>query len=127
MTDGLFLEYIDGCQWRVMSAFAYKPKVGPAVLVPAGFITDFASVPRVFWRLIGPPTGYGARAAYGKAAVLHDFLYTHPGPRDRKACDAFFLEAMTAAGVSPLRRHLMWAAVRIGGWAPWNRYRKVGA
>jgi hypothetical protein len=29
------------------------------VIVPAGFVTDFASVPRIFWRVIGPPTGFG--------------------------------------------------------------------
>ena len=39
------------------------------VVVPAGFATDFASVPRAFWRLL-PPFG-----EYMLAAVVHDYLY----------------------------------------------------
>ena len=94
------------------------------MLVPAGFVTDFASVPRIFWRLIGPPTGYGRDAAYGKAAVIHDFLYFTPGTRSRQDCDDVFLEAMTDLGVSKARRTLMHLAVRVGGGWPWRRYRQ---
>jgi hypothetical protein len=118
--DPLLLEYIDGKTWRVIEAFGYKPKSSPAILVPANFPTDFASIPRIFWRVIGPPVGYGSDAAYGKAAVIHDFLYANPGSRSRKDCDDIFLEAMTDLGVSPLRRRLMYAAVRCCGWKPWR-------
>ena len=39
------------------------------IVVPAGFVTDFASTPRALWSVI-PPTG-----RYQLAAVVHDFLY----------------------------------------------------
>lgn len=39
------------------------------IRVPKGFITDFASVPRILHSVL-PKTG-----KYGKAAVLHDYLY----------------------------------------------------
>src|SRR4051812_29221534 len=39
------------------------------VVVPAGFVTDFASTPRAIWAVL-PPVGN-----YQLAAVVHDFLY----------------------------------------------------
>jgi hypothetical protein len=121
----LYLEYIDGREWRLIQAFAYKPLRGPAVLVPAGFTTDFASIPRVFWRVIGPPAGYGSSAAYGKAAVIHDFLYKYPGSRSRRECDDLFLEAMADLGVGAVRRRLIYAAVRVGGQFAWRGHRRA--
>src|SRR5262245_46141191 len=43
------------------------------VVVPAGFVTDFASTPRALWSVV-PPTG-----RYQLAAVVHDFLYWDQG------------------------------------------------
>lgn len=48
-------------------------KSEPIIRVPAGFVTDFASIPRAFWVVL-PPTG-----KYGKAAVVHDYLYVMGG------------------------------------------------
>ncbi len=75
--------------------------------VPAGFETDFASVPRVFVWLIPK---YGK---YTKAAILHDWLCdeSKAGRFDRADADGTFRRAMRELGVSFLRRWLMWAAV----------------
>lgn len=79
-------------------------------LIPAGFETDFASIPRPLWSLIGHPAG-----RYAQAAVLHDYLYrTHIVRRAR--ADALFREAMEALNVPTWQRWAMWAAVRAGGW-----------
>jgi hypothetical protein len=120
LLNRLVLEYIDGEKWLVTQPFTYAPST---VIVPAGFTTDFASVPRIFWRVIGPPTGFGHGAGYGKAAVIHDFLYSEPNGRTRAQCDRVFLDVMEDVGVSPMRRRLMWLAVRVGGWSPWRRHR----
>ena len=64
----LVLEYIDGRDWKVAAPFTYFTREGHGIDVHAGFVTDFASVPRFFWRVL-PPTG-----PYGKAAVIHDRL-----------------------------------------------------
>jgi hypothetical protein len=113
----LDLEYIDGRQWRLIEAFGYKPLRGPGIIVPRGFVTDFASVPRFFWRLF-PPTG-----TYGKAAVIHDYLYQFNGVT-REQADHIFLEAMEELGVAWVTRHILFLAVRLGGWKPWNSCRK---
>lgn len=78
------------------------------VCVPAGFITDFASVPRGLWNLF-PPTG-----PWCEAAVLHDYLY---GSREcsRFLADALFREAMAKLQVPLWRRVVMYYAVRLFG------------
>jgi len=78
------------------------------VTVPAGFVTDFASVPWPFWWIV-PPTGRWCRAA-----VLHDFLCQHPKV-SRFFADAMFRECMYRLDVPLWRRVLMYYAVRTYG------------
>ena len=78
--------------------------------------TDFASVPRAFWRLV-PPAG-----PYSRAAVIHDWLY-RSGLVPRAQADRIFRELMRAMGVEPWRREGMYWAVRVFGAAAWNEYR----
>lgn len=86
---------------------------GEAIIVPAGFRTDLASIPRLFQNLV--PVNGRHRAA----AVLHDYLFVVQD-RPRSAVDAIFLRAMEASGVSWAQRWVMYAAVRVGGWMPWR-------
>lgn len=128
----LQLEYLDGHKWRVIAPFDYHlgaPDGADHVHVPTGFLTDFASIPRVFWPLL-PPTG-----AYGKAAVVHDWLYQereierHVGHvtllrlATRLDADNAFKEAMEVLGVSRWTRWTLYLGVRSGGWVTWNHYR----
>lgn len=57
------------------------------VTVPKGFITDFASVPKKLWGLVGP---YGRHT---KAAVLHDWLYSSQSKENfsKEVADKLFL------------------------------------
>lgn len=87
------------------------------VVVPGGFETDFASVPRILWAVI-PPWG-----KYSAAAVAHDWLY-HKGKFSRWTCDAFFREHMRELGVGRLTRWIMWAGVRLFGWRAWRGHRR---
>lgn len=81
--------------------------------VPTGFITDFASIPRLLWNLL-PPTG-----RYAKATVIHDYLYRTPLMATRKQADAVLFEAMKfPCHVSPLVCWIIYLGVRVGGhWA----------
>lgn len=85
--------------------------------IPAGFETDFASVPRALW-VIFPPAGL-----YSRAAVFHDWLYQF-GAMSRADADRAFLVAMTALGVPWWQREAMYYGVRIGGWLAWRKYKK---
>lgn len=97
-----------GKNWKVCNGFTYVTNKGEIIVVPDGFITDFASVPRGLWNLF-PPTG-----EYGHAAVIHDFLYRNTS-KPREECDKIFLEAMEELGVNWLTRHIVYRAVRTFG------------
>jgi hypothetical protein len=79
------------------------------ITVPAGFETDFASVPRL------PVVYLAAGGTARKAAVVHDYLYRQSGVA-RADADAVFLEAMKASGQPAWRATLMWLGVRGFGW-----------
>ena len=81
---------------------------GFSVVVPAGFRTDFASVPRYLWPVF-PPTGQ-----WMAAAVVHDYLYRETSC-SRFLADACFREAMSVLGVPLATRVAMYYAVRVGG------------
>jgi hypothetical protein len=101
----------DGKRWVIRKEFFYflKEDEGDKVSVPAGFVTDFASIPRYFWKAL-PRWG-----KYGNAAVVHDYLYA-TGLRKRKECDEIFLEAMSVLDVPLWKRYAMFYAVRWFGW-----------
>ena len=106
----------DGRSWVLYSSdFAYRVNDDPGDLVevPAGFVTDFASVPRPLWWLYAP---WGR---HGHAAVLHDWGY-YKQDRSRREYDGIFLEAMEVLGVRPFKRRMMWLAVRGPGWFAWT-------
>jgi len=96
--------------WTLVEPLTYLGKVDRFV-VPAGFGTDLASVPRpVLWLV--PESG-----RHTLAAVLHDWLCT-VGIRTRvvtsRQADGIFRRVMREAGVPVLLRWLMWAGVRWG-------------
>lgn len=99
--------------WELLTMFAYKSDVADTVfVVPAGFVTDFASVPRIPIAFL--LTGDCAQ----EAAVIHDWLYTSHEV-DRTTADAVFREAV-ALGNPGWRAWLMWAGVRVGGGGSWD-------
>lgn len=116
------IEEVNAYQYRTLHFLSYKTKCGDVWCVPKGFITDGASIPRIFWSLIGSPfTGL-----YRRAALIHDyFYYTKLTPR--WYADKIFLECMKDLGVSYWKRWAMWAAVRAGaGWI-WRKRKGVYA
>ena len=79
-------------------------------VVPAGFITDFATVPRFMRWLVG---SYGP---YTRAAILHDWLLVSEIPAKRitsRDADGIFRRVMKEEEVRFGLRWLMWAAVRV--------------
>jgi hypothetical protein len=98
--------------WRVGKAFRYyiQSKDGEEwVYVPAGYLTDGASVPRLFWSLL-PPWG-----VYGQAAVVHDILCEYlsitvngmPRSISRKGCDDILFQAMAVLDVPTYKRRII--------------------
>lgn len=87
---------------------AGHPAPDGIIRIAAGFVTDFASVPRV-------PIAYmlfGDRAHH--ESVPHDFIYqTHIAPKS--VADSLFLEAMKVRGKPWYIRYPMYEGVVLGG------------
>jgi Protein of unknown function (DUF1353) len=84
------------------------------VRLPAGFVTDLASIPHLLRNLMNV-TG---RSRDG--AILHDALYTcQELPRSR--ADEALRLALIESGMSSAGARLYWLGVKIGGWWPWHR------
>jgi hypothetical protein len=91
-------------------------KYGSYIVKPP-FIFDGASIPRIFWTLVGSPfTG-----SYARAAFVHDILYLTE-LFDRKTCDWIFLELMQEYGCGWFKRNIIWSAVKSFGWYVWNSH-----
>lgn len=117
------VEYIDGKDWRLLQDFGYRTETGEVTTVRKEFIFDFASVPRIFQWLYPAPGD--SQNPYGVAALVHDWLYAHRKiaghPVTRREADALFYEILRYVGCRRTLCWTMWAAVRVGGWWPWNR------
>ena len=109
-----FMPFADGNDSMVMSDLTYRiGDTALTIIVPAGFVTDFASVPRVFWSVL-PPTG-----TYSLAAVVHDYLYWDQGCT-REQADQLLRAAMVESRVGTVQRDLIYEAVRSGGGTAWS-------
>jgi hypothetical protein len=84
-----------------------------AVEVPTGFVTDFASIPPIFYSVLRPD------GEYAYAAVIHDYLYwTQTGPRED--ADEILKLAMQDLKVGSTKLTAIYEAVRHFGGKAWN-------
>lgn len=106
----LFVKQINETEWELTADLVFESKVYQGmIVVPHGFRTDFASVPRV------PLVYYAAGNTAHMAAVIHDYCYR------KKICSKFksdriFLEAMKVCKIPVWRRQVMYWAVSLFGW-----------
>lgn len=102
-------------QWVVEAPLVYLTNYRTAIVVPIGYATDLASVPRFAWRIVRPDHPTARRAA-----VVHDFIYTNlTDIYTKKQADDIFYEALLEDGTSKVLAFLMWCAVRVGGKGAW--------
>ena len=107
----------DGVHWRLNMGFTYETLMIPAAYgaavftVPAGFITDFASIPRWLWSVVGAPTGW-----YTKPSCLHDYCFDTFGIATFAQANALFLESMRLCGHhNALQRWALFRGVSLFG------------
>jgi hypothetical protein len=90
-------------RWEV-----YLPIKTGGITVPAGFVTDLTSVPRLLWPVLPP---YGR---YLTAAIVHDYAYENALLTKSKV-DRIFYKNMLISGVPRWKRRVMyWAVKRFG-------------
>lgn len=106
--------------WRVLEPVMCEDRDGCVYTIPAGFVSNFASVPRPLYLFFAP---HGTSAI---PSVKHDFRYIHLVGIERrgfwqarKAADWQYRLDLLAEGMSRPGAWLMWIGVRAFGWLPW--------
>lgn len=99
---GTFLRLVDPLLWQD----AY----GSMHAVPAGYVWNGASIPRLFWL----PTNHPLRNRYLRSSCLHDYG-CHLREEPSSVVHRRFYHGLRADGVSWLTAQVMWRAVQIGG------------
>jgi len=84
------------------------------IVVPKGFVTDFASIPQALWSI-----GLSPQGQYGRAAVIHDYLYWAQ-TCTREQSDRLLLIAMKESEVGSFDELLVYQGVNLGGQGSWN-------
>jgi hypothetical protein len=101
----------DGKKWVLRKEFSYdigEIGSGDTITVPTGFVTDLASVPRIFWSILPPWENYGP------AAVIHDYLYfSHE--KTKAESDYIFYEGMMVLKVPTTKAKIIYNSVKIFG------------
>jgi hypothetical protein len=83
-------------------------------VVPIGYSSDFASIPKIFRPIINNDDQHIRRAA-----VLHDYLY-ETKTVTRQEADKLMYESMLSVGASRIKALTVYIALRLGGWLAWD-------
>lgn len=122
-------------KWMLAQPF-YCQVRGVTVRLPAGFITDFASIPRLFWPVLSPT---GILMIPG---ILHDWYYRHnffeteedAGSRPFRLvfvgkgkwfADQVFKEVARQVNGMIVPNLAAWVALDMFGWWAWLKHRKT--
>ncbi|MDY5466748.1 MAG: DUF1353 domain-containing protein [Campylobacter sp.] len=95
-------------RYELAAPLVWQDALG-VIIVPAGFIYDGASAPRVLSYIV---PRFGGR--YDRAIALHDYLYAQ-GRISRANSDKIFYEALRSDKVSWVQAKIMYFAVRFFG------------
>ncbi|PKN39426.1 MAG: hypothetical protein CVU62_00250 [Deltaproteobacteria bacterium HGW-Deltaproteobacteria-2] len=96
-------------------------KTSAKIVVPKGFVTDFASIPQFFWSFGLSPNGQ-----YSRAAIIHDYLYWAQGC-SRKQADRLLAIAMQESNVCFLVKWIVFYGVDWFGDGAWQSNAKEKA
>jgi len=104
-------------KYELTAPLSYFSALAGVIVVPAGFVTDFASIPRAAWSLLDPED-----PVILFASVVHDYLYSAgESAGTREQADAVLIEAMAVCGASAWQRQIVYHAVRWFGASHWSK------
>nr|WP_314464307.1 DUF1353 domain-containing protein [uncultured Novosphingobium sp.] len=113
---GLFGHYIDvephvallddGRKLKLLTNLIYIEEDGHDWPVPKDWIVDGASIPRVFWSIIGSPLV----GKYRNASIIHDY-YCDTRSHPWRETHRMFYEAMRCSGTGEAKAKVMYYAV----------------
>lgn len=109
----------------LLKPISWKPNPDQAaahqlVEAPTGFVTDFASIPRVFWSLLRPD------GDYTYPAIIHDYMYWDQ-TRPKAEADTILLFGMQDFKIDRATRTTIYKAVKNFGGAAWDENARLKA
>jgi hypothetical protein len=110
-------DFLNGTEFLLTEPYVWR--IGNSrhsIAVPAGFVTDFASIPAPL------RTVFERHGRYSRAAVIHDYLYWTQSCT-RKQADNLFWIAMKELNVPAVTRGLVYTGVDVGGGSAWQANR----
>ncbi len=109
----MFSDYWNTCDEKFIY---YSKRFDRFIVVPVGFKTDLASIPRLLQCAISR-----SDKIILEASIIHDFLYSTPNGRmyqvdwNREQADLVLRDAMKDLGASWLKRNAVYWAIRLFG------------
>ena len=118
-------------KWEIVSDYHYKIN-GKDLVIPAGFIFDGASVPKFLHTWLSP---MGVLLVGG---LIHDYGYKYQtllckgkkksiGVKTQKELDIIFRDVNIIQNGFRLINYLAYYGLKFGGFAAWNKHRKINA
>lgn len=108
--------------WIVVQDMAYRiGNTADFIVVPKGFVTDFASIPPALAAI-----GLSPHDQYSRAAVIHDYLYWTQGCK-RDQADRLLVIVMKESNVGKVDEWLVYNGVDNFGKGPWEGNQKERA
>jgi hypothetical protein len=119
-------------KWIINSNWHFKLDSGITIIIPAGFLTDLVSIPRIFWSIISP---FGSLLFAG---IIHDFgykynylwaihengnVYKYGYNQDRWFWDELFLKIANQTNHSPKFNAFAASFLPVFGRTSWDEYR----
>lgn len=108
-------------RWVLLAPVEVILSNGDLIAIPAGYRTDFASVPRLLRGIVATAGNHNL------AVLIHDWLYDNrytvtngkDWKEDRLFADREMLHWLRRCGVSNIKAYTMYYAVRIGARSWW--------
>lgn len=105
----------NGKRWRLLSPFEFV-EGDDVIHVPANFVTDMNSTPRIVW-------WWFPKTEFAQAGIVHDWLYRYPHGRTRQQCDEIHERILLLSGCRPSKAKAAYYGIRVGAGGTWDRYR----
>lgn len=105
LAEGRYWFLRDRLRWEVS---------GYWILIPEGFVTDMASIPRPLWSILPKWDNYGP------AAIGHDWLYYNQ-LTTRKVADQWMRSSMEGLNVNKPKQLVIYWTLRAFGGVAWDR------
>jgi len=92
---------------EILEPIKYLTNDGDMLIVPVGFVSNLASIPKAL-----RPWFSNDEFAIALCAILHDWLYTQ---NRRKYADIQLRESLRSEDIGRVKARMMYLGVRVGG------------